>query len=251
VLGLLKFLLQKLDVLSIAEAARKRNNRRTAAQLHLILVLSYEIIELYEVLLNELRAALETYDNGLENHSFSLNRHRVISLLQRQSSNLAVMEKMTCDLLDELRIVDNNFADAYRAVIPGKGSILFHAEMILADGRFPLAETGPGAFPAGVDGKRRALSFNDIGENEASAISTDRSESAPFIDEDVVEINIGDVDAFFVELKRYLRDEDPIARLSELQQATDRYREVLLKTFKLEDILGDISSVKKYDSWAP
>ena len=46
-LELIKFFLDKIDFLAIAEALRKRKNRQMAARLHLILVQSYEIIELY------------------------------------------------------------------------------------------------------------------------------------------------------------------------------------------------------------
>ena len=60
-LELIKFFLEKLDFLAIAEVLRKRKNRQLAARLHAILVQSYEIIELYRVLLDELRAALESH----------------------------------------------------------------------------------------------------------------------------------------------------------------------------------------------
>lgn len=250
-LELLKFLLEKLDFVSIADAVRKRRNHRAAAQLHLILVQSYEIMELYRVLLDELQAALESHERTDDRHRFSLNPSRIASLLARQSSNLAVMETLMGDLLDELRILDNLFAEMYRHIIPGKTSILFEAESLLAGGRLPLAETGPDAFPATADGVYRTLWFTSEPPQE------DRKETEKYLygwndrPKAIVDVSIYDGDAFFRELGEYFRAEDPVGRLQELEKMTERYREVLLRTFTLEDLLSDISKVRKHHSWAP
>src|SRR5437867_9702593 len=99
---LMKAFLQKIDVLAIAEVLRKRKNRRIAGALHLILVQSYEVIELYRLLLEELRAALESHGHTVDAHRFILNPERIAALLSRQSSNLEVMETLTKDMMDEL-----------------------------------------------------------------------------------------------------------------------------------------------------
>ena len=64
-------------------------------------------------------------------------------------------------------------------------------------------------------------------------------------------MNIHDGDAFFRELDRYFRTEDPVGRLHKLEELTERYRKVLLQTFTLEDLLSDISKVRKHHNWAP
>ena len=91
-LELIKLFLEKIDFLAIAESLRKRKNRQGAARLHLILVQSYEIIEIYRILLNELRSALESNQRIDDRHRFSLNPAYISSLLERQASNLEVME---------------------------------------------------------------------------------------------------------------------------------------------------------------
>jgi hypothetical protein len=249
-LELLKFLLEKLDFVKFAESARKRRNRKTAAQLHLILVQSYEIVELYEVILDELRAALETHQRTDEYHRFDLNPSRIASLLARQSSNLSVMEELIINMLDELRILDNDIAEAYRKIFPGKWSILFEAEALLANGRLPLAETAPDTFPATENGEYRTLWFTSEPPRE------DREQIENYLypgrDETnrVFDVNVHDGDAFFHELERYFRTENPLGRLKKLKELTERYRIILLETFTLEDILSDISKVRKHQSWA-
>src|SRR6266540_5405164 len=100
-LELIKFFLEKIDFLGITEVFCKCKNRQVAAGLHVILVQSYEIIELYRVLLDELRAALESHRLADDRHRFSLNPDRIASLLDRQASNLQVMQTLTLDLFNE------------------------------------------------------------------------------------------------------------------------------------------------------
>lgn len=250
-LELLKFLLEKLDFVSVAEALRKRGNRRAAARLHLILVQSYEIIELYGILLDELRAAIDGHELVDGRHRFHLNPSRVASLLARQSSNLAVMDTLVRDLLDELRVLDNQFAETYRNIMPGKFGILFEAEGLLAGGRLPLAETDPREFPASADGAYRTLWFT------AEPPEEDRQEVEKYLygwsgqEKTVMDVNIHDGDAFFEAIREYFRTEDPVGRLRDLKSVTEGYREVLLRTFTLEDLLTDISKVRRHYGMLP
>jgi hypothetical protein len=245
-LELLKFLLDKLDFVSVAEAVRKRGNRRAAARLHLILVQSYEIIELYDILLDELRAAIDGYENVDGRYRFHLNPSRVSSLLARQSSNLAVMDTLVIDLLDELRVLDNQFAETYQNIMLGKFGILFEAENLLAGGRLPLAETNPREFPASSDGAYRTLWFT------AEPPEEDRQEVEKYLygwdgqEKTVLDVNIHDGDAFFDAIREYFRTENPVSKLEYLKSVTEGYREVLLSTFTLEDLLAEIPKVRRH-----
>lgn len=250
-LELLKIFLEKIDFLAIAETLRKRKNRRIAAQLHIILVQSYEIIELYRVLLDELTAALKSHQRTDGQHRFTLNPHRIAALLARQSSNLHVMDTLTLDLLDELRILDSRFAEMYRSLIPGKASILFEAENLLAEGRLPLAESGPTSFPANARGEYRTLWFTPNAPQE------DRKQIEQYLygwngrEKTVVDVNVHDGDAFFRELERYFMEDDPVGRLQAIEVLTEKYRDVLLQNFSVDDLLGDIDKVRRHDSWTP
>lgn len=249
-LELIKFFLEKLDFLAIAEVLRKRKNRQLAARLHAILVQSYEIIELYRVLLDELRAALESHRRVEDGHRFFLNPARIASLLDRQSSNLQVMETLSLDLMNELRVLDNKFAEAYRSLLPHKFGILFQARGLLAEGRLPLVESGPENFPATVEGEYRTLWFTWEAPKE------DRQEIEKYLygdngqEKTIVDVNIHDGDAFFRELKRYFEKENPLNRLDEIEKLTENYRNVLLENFSIEDILSEIGKVRRHYSWA-
>jgi hypothetical protein len=249
-LELLKFFLQKIDFLAIAEMSRKHNNRKTAAQLHLILVQSYEIIELYQVLLDELQAALESYQKVGSREYFSLNPSRLASLLKRQASNLEVMEHLSYELMDELRILDNQFLEAYRSILPGKFGILFEAQNLLSQGRLPLGESQPKYFPATHEGEYRTLWFTWEKPTE------DRKNVEKYLhgwsgeEKVVIDVNIHDGDIFFNELARYFDKEDPIKRLSEIKVLTESYRKVLQQSFSIEDVLSDIGKVRKHRSRA-
>lgn len=91
-----------------------------------------------------------------------------MSLLVRQSSNLGVMGTLIHDLLDEVRILDNRFAEAYRKIIGGRRSrmhdhlppmhvaireersvFLDRMAVIAEDGPFSVERLG-GAFGANV-----------------------------------------------------------------------------------------------------
>jgi len=246
VLELIKFFLEKLDVLAIAEALRKRRNRRIAARLHLILVQSYEIVELYHVLLDELQKALESHKRIDDRHRFRLNSSRIASLLDRQASNLQVMETLTIDLMDEIRVLDNKFAEAYRSLLPGKSSILFDAAGLLAGGRLPLAESEPQYFPATQTGEYRTLWFTSAPPEEG------RKEIEKYLygwngeEKTIVDVNIHDGDLFFQELDRYFKEKNPMKRLDEIKRLTEDYRNVLLQNFSIEDLLSEMGNVRKY-----
>ena len=245
---LIKFFLEKIDFLAITEALRKRKNRRVVARLHIILVQSYEIIELYRILLDELRAALESYQFADDQHRFFLNPARIASLLERQASNLQVMETLTIDLMDELRILDNKFAEAYRSLLLGKFTILFEAQGLLTGGRLSLVESGPQHFPATVHGEYRTLWFTSEVPQE------DRRQIEKYLygwngqEKTVIDVNIHDGDAFFRELERYFEEEDPMKRLHEIEELTENYRDVLLKSFSVEDLLSEIGKIRRHDN---
>jgi hypothetical protein len=245
-LQLLKFFLQKIDFLAISELLRKRENRLVAAQLHVILVQSYEIIEIYHVLLDELESALKYYQRVDDQEYFFLNPARIANLLSRQASNLAVMERLTFALMGELRILDNKFAEAYRDLMSGKAGILSAAQTLLEQSRLPLVETDPHYFPTNIDGEYRTLWFTwdspkeDRGEIEQYLYGFDGSEKI------IIDVNIHDGDKFFKELARYFEKEDPIKRLSEIEDLTVQYRDVLLKNFSVDDLLGEIGKIRRH-----
>lgn len=245
-LELIKFFLEKVDFLAIAETLRKRKNRRIAARLHIILVQSYEIIELYRILLDELRKALESHKRTDDRDRFYLNPAYIASLLDRQASNLQVMETLTIDLMDELRIIDNKFAEAYRNLLPGKFGILFEAQGLLLGGRLPLTESGPQHFPATEAGEYRTLWFTSDAPQE------DRKEIEKYLygwngqKKTIVDVNVHDGDAFFRELNRYIEEENPMKRLQEIEQLTENYRNVLLQNFSVEDLLSEIGKIRRH-----
>jgi hypothetical protein len=249
-LELFKFFLKKIDFLAIAEMLRKRKNRMVAARLHLILVKSYEIIELYRVLLDELKTALASHQRAEDRHHFSLHPDRIIYLLELQASNLEVMETLTFDLMHELQILDHKFAEAYRELLPSKFGILFEAQGLLAGGRLSLVESGPQYFPADVYGEYRTLWFT------SDAPQQDRREVEKYLygwsgeEKTIIDVNVHDGDAFFHELNRYWEKEDPEKRLQEIEELTEKYKDVLLQNFSIEDILSDIGKLRRYQSWA-
>jgi len=250
-LELIKVLLEKFDFIEIANFIRERRDRLLAARLHLVLVQSYEIIEIYQVLLGELRAALETHAKTPDGRRFYLNSARIAALLSRQSSNLSVMEALTVDLLDELRVLDNKFVETYRSIVPGKASILFEAEHLLAGGRLPLAETGPKEFPASLDGSYRTLWFTQEDPKKERRVLEQYLHGYRGYDLPVVDLRESDGDAFFNELSRYFFEQDPEDKLRELREITDTYKAALMNNFTTEDLLADISKVRRHYSHLP
>lgn len=245
-LELLKFVLEKLDFIKLAEAIHRQRNRKAAAQLYLALIQAYEVLEIYRVLLDELTAALKGREVGDEHHHYYLNPSRVGTLLTRQASNLEVLDKLIRDLREELRIVDDEFAEMWAQLIPGKFGILLEAERLLLDGRLPVSEGGPENFPAAESGQYRSLWFTPQSPDE------DRAQVEKYLygwdgrEKEIVDVNIFDGEKFYTELSRYLREEKPYQRLAELEKVTKRYRKALLEHFTLEDVLAEIGNVRRH-----
>ena len=250
-LELLKFFFEKLDFFAISAELKKRHHQRIAARLYVILVQAYEIIELCRILLDELSAALDSHQRQEDSHRFRLNPSRIAFLLSRQASNLVVMETMTSDLIDELRILDNSFAQAFRDLVPGKQGILFEAQCLLEEGRLPLAETGPEKFPENGRGEYRTLWFSHREPSEARQEEISSAYLQDTRGRSVIDVNLHDGDAFFQELDRYFREENPLERTRALEALADRYKGALLQNFKLEDLIGDIGKIRRHVSWAP
>jgi len=248
-LTLIKAFLEKIDFLAIAEALRRRKNRRLSAGLYVVLVQSYEIIELFRILLDELRAALESHQHNDVAHRFYLNPGRVAHLLARQSSNLEVMETLTGELLNELRIVDNKFVEAYRGLFPGKFGILFEACGLLASGRLLLSDADGDGYPVNFHRESRALSFSG-----GKPTDEDRQRTARCFysngGKSAFEVSIHDGDLFFEELERHFREDDPYGKLEAIEKLTEEYRQVLMECFSLDDLLGEIAKVRRHYGWA-
>ena len=248
-LNLFKFFLEKIDILKVAEALRKRQNRKVSAHLHLILDQAYEIIELYQLLLDELRAALECHHRIEGRDQFYLNPYRVNSLLNRQASNLEVMSTMTFDLMDELRILDNAFVENYLGLCRGKWGILFETQHLLSEGRLPIGEGDPLLFPANESNEYRTLWF------PREKPSGDRAYREKYLhgwdgrEKTVIDVSLKDGERFFREVAFYFEKEDPIAKLAMIRGLTEKYREVLLQNFSIEDLWHDIGKVRKYQKW--
>jgi hypothetical protein len=249
-LTLLKAFFERLDFLSIAETIRKSKNRRLSARLFVILSQSYEITEIYHILLRELRAGLESHQTTNQSHRFFLNPARVSSFLARQASNLQVMETLVSDLLNEIRLIEPKFADAYRSAFPGKFGILFEAQHFLNNARLPLSEGDPQHFPCNDRGEYRALWFT-----WELPTDKDRDQTYDFLYGNVsdkrlvVDVNIHDGDAFFRELELYFQRDDPVGKLRQLEELTESYRKALLENFDVSDLLTDIAKVRRHYCW--
>lgn len=248
-LELLKYFFETIDFLKVAEFLRKRNNRKAVAQLHIILVTAYDIIELYKIILDELGAALRSHQVTNERHRFFLNPARMASLLRRQASNLEVMETLAGDMFHELSVLDRSFAETYRNLVPGKFGILFEAIGLLEGGRLPLSDGGRATFPVDSQGVYRSLWFT------WDAPTEDRDEVRKYLhgcdgkEKVVVDINNHDGDEFFRELERYLSEYDPYKQLKSLEDTASSFKVALLERFTLEDILTDIGAVQRHSHW--
>ncbi|OJU35291.1 MAG: hypothetical protein BGN99_19300 [Alphaproteobacteria bacterium 65-37] len=245
-LALLQYLLDKVDYFKIIEALRKRNNREHAARLHLILVQAREILEIYRILLDELQAALRSHQTTDAGHRFYLNPLHIAALLQRQQSNLAVMDHMIHDLLDAVRILDSSFTEVFRSIYPGKTGILSEAMAVFGQDRFPLGEAGPDHFPADPEGVYRTLWFT------WSKPPEDRSEIEKYLygwngtPKKIVDVSIHDSQKFFKALETYFSGHNPYAKLLLLEQITEKYNAALVANFELGDILSNIANVRKH-----
>lgn len=245
-LTLLKWFFDKLDFIRLAEAIHRHRNRKAAAQLYSVLVQAYEILEIYALLLDELADGLRSYEATDERHYYQLNPARVRCLLRRQASNLEVLDTLIRDLRDELRILDNEFVEMWSELLPGKFGILLEAESLLSEGRLPLSECGPENFPATRAGQYRTLWFT------SQKPDGDRHEIEKYLygwnghDKEVIDVNVYDGEAFYGELEKYFKEQQPRKKLAELQEVTSRYRDVMLQQFSLEDVLVELGSVRRH-----
>lgn len=249
-LGLLKFVLERVDVLQLAKYFRDKRNRKASAQLFLILATTYDIIELYRTILDELHAALRSQTEGANSHKFNLNHWRMRSLLSAQWSNLERLETMLSAMREEVGILESDFAQSLDELFPGKFGILFEAQQLLHDGRLALGEADIKSLPKGRDGKYRTLWFTDEPPTE------DRAELAKYLhgwdgtEKDVIDVNFHDGKPFFDMLDWYFRTEQPEERLAKLKVLADRYKQALIDQLTLEDVLAEIGNLKRYENWA-
>jgi hypothetical protein len=248
VLELIKFVLSKLDFLEISEFLRTRNNRRVVASLFRVLIATYDFIDLYREILDELRDILDARNHEHGKLQFSFNPARMTYLLSRQSANLENLETLYTSAVAEIRIVDNEFAKSLLRLTGGKGGLLLDAQMLLMSGRLSLADTGPDQFPVGTDKVYRTLWFSD---NKPSEDDRDIAPNVPGSELQRVDVNFYDGEEFFKELDHYFRDKDPLRQLNEIEEMTERYKQALLVNFNLENALSDIGSVARYKPRRP
>jgi hypothetical protein len=248
-LSLIKWFFERIDVLKLAEFQRTRNNRKIAARLHVALVIAYDIIEIYQVLLDELSAALKAHRKEDARHIFQLNLHRTENLLQQQSNNLEQLDHLFHDLYAEVHLLDPSFESTYRTMFSGKFGILWQAQTLLTSGRLPVHEDHQPPPALNEDLVYRTLWFSPEGPPK------DRRREARYLHGDtgrerqVVDVHVRDGDAFFVELARYFESENPYARLAELRAAAERYKQALEANLSLSDVLVEIGSITRRDNW--
>ena len=245
-LNLLQWFFEQIDFVRVAEFIRGRNNRLAAARLLKAVVIAYDIIEIYEILLDELGAASESYGHPSTSQSFELNQYRVSALLLTQMDNLDQLETIVTELYDELRLLDAGFEKTYRHLCRGKFPILWDAHVLLAESRLPLEMPTPDEDwrTAGL----RALSFDH---------STDEADRVPAWDfvygtgsTEGVDVHVNDAREFFQELDRYFRESEPYAQLGELRQSADRFKEALLQHLEISDLLTDLGNLRSRPNWA-
>ena len=152
-------------------------------------------------------------------------------------------------LMDELRILDNSFVENYRSLCRGKADILATACDLLHRGRLPVVEGNPQQFPANELNEYRTLWF------PSEQPSGDRRYREKFLhgwdgqEKIVVDVSIYDGERFFREIALYFEKENPIEKLGEIRDLTERYREVLLQNFSVDDLWHDIGAVRKHQNW--
>jgi hypothetical protein len=242
-LTLLKYLFEKLDFAPIVEMLRQRNNREMAAQLHLVFVKACEILDLHKAILSDLNEAIQSHKRSDDAHTFKINPHRMIWLLQRQAANFEDMDFLVGKLTHALRILDPVLWRLYRDIEPGKAGILFDAQLILSNGRLPAVEQSVRELCVDENRKYRTLWFGEISPEE------NRQEMEKYLHGDdgrkkyVIDVNVRDGDRFFTELDRYFVSYEPLRRLQELDNHIENYRRILIDNFSVSDLLSDIRRV--------
>lgn len=250
-IGLFTAFLKRLDFVRLAEAQRGRNNREAAAQLHAGLLIAYEIIEIFQILLDELGAALRTHRLEDTRHKFTLNPWRLRSLLLAQADNLDKLDHVMRNHYSAVRLLSPEFEKVYREIFAGKIDLLLDARVLLTEARLPINDDHP--FPpsdqAGLT--YRTLWFSPDPPAE------DRKEIERYLhgytgeEKVVVDVHISDGEAFFRELDAYFARQNPIALLADLRAVTDEYRLALERRFQISDLLADIGRVARRSNWAP
>ena len=245
-LGLLNWFLEKFDPLRVEEFLRQRNNRSTASKLFYILIVTYEIIEIYEVLLDELKADLDAKTN-VEN-KFWINPARFATLLTIQSDNLSRLEKLTREMYTELKLLNKNFKRTYDEIYSGKFGALTTLCTLLSDSRLPTNEFSKRIVEKPEE--YRTLWFT------WEAPAGDRNEITKYLhgfdgsEKTVIDVNNHDGTKFYAEIQRYFRDEKPFEKLSMLQQIAESLRHRLEENFQLSDIIGEIGKIESRRNWA-
>jgi len=218
-IDLLKRMIEWVDAPRIIDVQRGRNSKLIPARLHVALLTAYDIIEIYQIILDELSAFLDTHRKRLDGRdSFTLNTHRMVWLLRRQADNLQQLDYVFRDLYAEVRLLDPVFERTYQAMFSGKFGMLMSAQILLAEGRLPLHEDHPIPPTDEFEHAYRTLWLSPDGPPDG-----DRAEAAQYLhgyagrDKIVVDIHIQDGEPFFIELERYLKEDQPYRRLAELK----------------------------------
>ncbi|MEA3095491.1 MAG: hypothetical protein QOJ04_6833 [Caballeronia sp.] len=242
--------LEKLDIPKIVEFQRNRNNRKAAAQLFLGLSVAYNIIEVAEILLDELEAALESHQRIDGTDRFDLNLHRMRALLRAQSDNLERLDALFGALYAEFRLLSPEFERTYSQMFAGKYGALMDAQMLLADARLPIHEDHP--FPPTDEFERpyRTLWFSLGGDADA-----DRDHIRRYLHGDcgipkiVIDVRPDDGEPFFRELDRYFTEENPRQLLTRMKESAGHYGAALEQRLTLADVLAEIGSVHSRGNW--
>ncbi|AXE63572.1 hypothetical protein BBF93_04570 [Hyphomonas sp. CACIAM 19H1] len=248
-LEIIKFVLEKIDFAGIAKHLRESRNRRASAKLFLILSTSYDVIELYRTILEEMQAALSGHTKSDTGHRFHLNHYRMRNLLQTQWQNLERLDLLISEMGEEVSLLENGFGNALREILPYKFGILFEAQQLLAEGRLGLGNTDINHLAKGQDGKFRTLWFTSEPPTE------DRDEIAKYLHgwngtkKDVHDVNFHDGDEFFKTLKWYIDEVQPFDQLDELERLVERYKTALIDNLTLEDVLSEFGALKRYENW--
>jgi hypothetical protein len=249
-LELIKFILEKVDIIGIARYLRDNRNRKASAKLFLILSTTFDVIELYRTILEELRAALDGHEQTGDGHRFYLNHWRMQNLLQTQWQNLERLELLIYEMRDEVNVLEHGFGMALKEIFPHKFGIMFEAQQLLAAGRLGLGNTGIDELSKGKDGKYRTLWFTSELPTE------DRAETAKYLhgwsgtDKDVLDVNFLDGEEFFKTLRWYFDTVRPLEQLVELEVLAERYKKALIENLTLEDVLAEMGALKRYSNWA-
>lgn len=244
-LGTITACLEKVDFLKLSESIRGRANRRIAGHLFLALTVVYEIIEIFEMLLGELKASLVDYRAEAETYRFTLEPNRITALLQVQADNLGRLDYIFGELNEEIRFLSPEFAETCRELNFGnKFSVLTDAHILLTHARLPLNETFP-AIPARAKQEiHRMLWFSPNPSPDDRRIMKEFLLGSADGEEKFVDVHITDGEPFFKELERHFYKDNPLELLNRLKLVADKYRTSLENNFTLSELLSDIGSIK-------